>query len=44
MKQERLDLYDINFNKIDKTIIRRVDEIPRGYAFILKEYIDRVCL
>ena len=27
MKQERLDLYDNNFNKLDKTIIRRVDEI-----------------
>ena len=27
MKHEILDLYDENFNKLDKTIIRRVDEI-----------------
>ena len=30
MKQEILDLYDENFNKLDKTIIRRVDDIPNG--------------
>ena len=30
MKQEILDLYDKKFNKLDKTIIRRVDKIPKG--------------
>ena len=38
MKQERLDLYDNNFNKLDKTIIRRVDEIPEGTC-IMQSYI-----
>lgn len=38
MKQEILDLYDDNFNKLDETIIRRVDEIPEG-ANIMQSYI-----
>ena len=38
MKQEILDLYDDNFNKLSKTIIRRVDEIPAG-ANIMQSYI-----
>lgn len=38
MKQEILDLYDENFNKLDKTIIRRVDDIPNG-ANIMQSYI-----
>ena len=38
MKQEILDLYDDNFNKLDKTIIRRVDEIPNG-TNIMQSYI-----
>jgi mutator protein MutT len=38
MKQEVLDLYDDNFNKINKTIIRRVDEIPNG-TNIMQSYI-----
>jgi mutator protein MutT len=38
MKQEVLDLYDDNFNKINKTIIRRVDEIPTG-TNIMQSYI-----
>lgn len=38
MKQEILDLYDDNFNKLSKTIIRRVDEIPDG-ANIMQSYI-----
>lgn len=38
MKQEVLDLYDDNFNKLDKTIIRRVDEIPYG-TNIMQSYI-----
>ena len=38
MKQEILDLYDDNFNKLNKTIIRRVDEIPAG-ANIMQSYI-----
>lgn len=38
MKQEILDLYDEEFNKLDKTIIRRVDEIPEG-ANIMQSYI-----
>jgi len=38
MKQEILDLYDNNFNKLNKTIIRRIDEIPEG-ANIMQSYI-----
>ena len=38
MKQELLDLYDNNFNKLNKTIIRRVDEIPIG-TNIMQSYI-----
>jgi mutator protein MutT len=38
MQQEVLDLYDDNFNKINKTIIRRVDEIPTG-TNIMQSYI-----
>jgi len=38
MQQEVLDLYDDNFNKINKTIIRRVDEIPNG-TNIIQSYI-----
>ncbi len=38
MKQEILDLYDDNFNKLNKTIIRRVDEIPDG-TNIMQSYI-----
>ena len=38
MKQEILDLYDDNFNKLNKTIIRRVDNIPNG-ANIMQSYI-----
>lgn len=38
MKQEVLDLYDDNFNKLDKTIIRRKDEIPPG-TNIMQSYI-----
>ena len=38
MKQEILDLYDDDFNKLNKTIIRRVDEIPDG-ANIMQSYI-----
>ncbi len=38
MKQEILDLYDEEFNKINKTIIRRVDEIPEG-TNIMQSYI-----
>ena len=38
MKQEILDLYDNNFNKLNKTIIRRVDEIPDG-TNIMQSYI-----
>lgn len=30
MDKEILDLYDDNFNNLNKTIIRRVDEIPDG--------------
>lgn len=30
MNQEVLDLYDNNFNKLEKTIIRRIDEIPEN--------------
>ena len=36
--QEILDLYDENFNKLDKTIIRRVDDIPEG-TNIMQSYI-----
>ncbi len=36
--QEVLDLYDNNFNKLDKTIIRRIDEIPEN-ANIMMSYI-----
>ena len=38
MKQEILDLYDEEFNKTNKTIIRRVDEIPEG-TNIMQSYI-----
>ena len=38
MKQEILDLYDNNFNKINKTIIRRIDEIPEG-TNVMQSYI-----
>lgn len=38
MKQEMLDLYDDNFNKLNKTIIRRVDEIPEC-TNIMQSYI-----
>ena len=38
MKQEILDLYDDNYNKLNKTIIRRVDEIPDG-TNIMQSYI-----
>lgn len=38
MKQEVLDLYDEEFNKINKTIIRRVDVIPEG-TNIMQSYI-----
>lgn len=38
VKYELLDLYDDNFNKLNKTIIRRVDEIPEG-TNIMQSYI-----
>lgn len=38
MKQDILDLYDDNFNKLNKTIIRRVDEIPECEN-IMQSYI-----
>lgn len=38
MKQEILDLYDNSFNKLDRTIIRRIDEIPEG-TNIMQSYI-----
>lgn len=38
MKQEILDLYDDNFNKLNKTIIRRINEIPEG-TNIMQSYI-----
>lgn len=38
MKQEVLDLYDNNFNKLDKTIIRRIDKIPEN-TNIMASYI-----
>lgn len=38
MKQEILDLYDDNFSKLNKTIIRRVDEIPEG-TNIMQSYM-----
>lgn len=38
MNKEILDLYDDNFNNLNKTIIRRVDEIPDG-ANIMQSYI-----
>ena len=38
MNLEVLDLYDDNFNKLEKTIVRRVDEIPEG-ANIMQSYI-----
>ena len=37
MKHEILDLYDDNFNKLDKTIVRRVDEIPEG-CYVMMSY------
>lgn len=38
MDKEILDLYDDNFNNLNKTIIRRVDEIPDGEN-IMQSYI-----
>ena len=38
MKQEVLDLYDNNFNKLDKTVLRRIDEIPEN-TNIMMSYI-----
>lgn len=38
MKNEVLDLYDDNFNKLNKTIIRRVEKIPIG-TNIMQSYI-----
>ena len=38
MKQEVLDLYDDKFNKLDRTIVRKVDEIPDG-TNIMQSYI-----
>lgn len=38
MDKEILDLYDDNFNNLNKTIIRRVDEIPDD-ANIMQSYI-----
>ncbi len=35
MKKEVLDLYDNNFNKLNKKIIRRVDEIPENTNIML---------
>ena len=34
---ELVDLYDINFNKVNKTIRRRVDEIPEG-CYVMMSY------
>lgn len=36
--QEILDLYDNNFKKLNKTIIRRIDEIPEN-ANIMMSYV-----
>lgn len=48
MKQEILDLYDKKFNKLDKTIIRRVDKIPKGtnimWSYILIKNGNRYLL
>ena len=48
VKKEILDLYDEDFNKLDKTIIRRVDEIPEGtnimQAYILIKNEDKYLL
>lgn len=38
MKYEVLDLYDDNFNKLDKTVLRKIDEIPEN-ANIMMSYI-----
>ena len=38
MKQEVLDLYDNNFNKLGKTVLRRIDEIPEN-TNIMMSYI-----
>lgn len=38
MKEEVLDLYDNKFNKLNKTIVRRKDEIPEC-ANIMQSYI-----
>jgi NADH pyrophosphatase NudC (nudix superfamily) len=38
MQKEILDLYDNNFNSLNKTIIRRVDKIPDG-ANVMASYI-----
>ena len=32
------DLYDKNFNKLDKTIRRRIDEIPEG-CYVMMSYV-----
>lgn len=38
MKTEILDLYDNNFNKLNKTIRRRIDDIPEG-CNIMQSYV-----
>ena len=38
MTQEILDLYDDKFNKLNKTVVRRVDKIPKN-ANIMMSYI-----
>ena len=35
MKEEILDLYDDDFNRLDKTIVRRKDEIPDGMNIMM---------
>lgn len=35
MKEEILDLYDDNFNRLNKTIVRRKDEIPDGMNIMM---------
>ena len=32
------DLYDVNFNKLNKTIRRRIDEIPEG-CYVMMSYV-----
>lgn len=41
---EILDLYDNNFNKLDKTIIRRVDEIPNNTNIMLSYAIIKMII